>query len=259
MSRSRHGSPAYQAPRPLAVWAFARYFRGLFRHHFASARWVALDAPAGWDRSVPVLFVSNHTNWWDGFFSFLLTAEWGLTFHILMEAAQLERYRAFRRIGTLPIRRDSRMGAWQDLHDADRALRPGSSLWIYPQGQRRPATEIPTRLERGAAHLAIRHSGPLRICPVAFRYPFTSEQLPEAVALAGMSWLHDGHGDRRILTDQIGAALRDTVGALDARLSGEALDDFRILVPGRLSINKRMDRLRHSLGLLKGPFEARNG
>ena len=71
-------------------------------------------------------------------------------------------------------------------------LRPGSSLWIYPQGRRRPATEVPWRLERGAAHLAIRHAGPLRICPVAFRYPFLSEQLPEAVALAGRSWLHDG-------------------------------------------------------------------
>jgi len=57
----------------------------------------------------------------------------------------------------------------------------------------------------------------------------------------------------------MGAALRDTVRALDARLSDEALDDFRILVPGRLSINKRMDRVRHSLGLLRGPFEARNG
>ena len=108
MSRARHLPAAYQAPRPLAVWAFARYFRGLFRRHFASARWAALDAPAGWDRSVPVLFVSNHTSWWDGFFSCLLTGEWGFTFHILMEAANLERYPAFRRIGTLPLRRDSR-------------------------------------------------------------------------------------------------------------------------------------------------------
>ena len=69
VSRARHASPAYQAPRPIAVWAFARYFRGLFRRHFASARWSALDDPAGWDHSVPVLFVSNHTSWWDGFFS----------------------------------------------------------------------------------------------------------------------------------------------------------------------------------------------
>ena len=257
--RGPHRTAAYQTPRPLAVWAFARYFRGLFRQHFASVRWAALDAPAGWDRSVPVLFVSNHTTWWDGFFSCLLTGEWGFTFHILMEAANLERYPAFRRIGTLPVRRDSHIGAWRDLHDAGRVLRPGSALWIYPQGRRRPAAEVPWILERGAAHLAVRHEGPLRICPVAFRYPFMSEQLPEAIALAGMSWLHEGDADRRVLTERIGAALRDTLGVLDGRLATEAMDDFRVLVPGRLSINKRMDRVRHSLGLLRGPFEERNG
>jgi hypothetical protein len=208
---------------------------------------------------VPVLFVSNHTNWWDGFFSCLLTREWGFTFHILMEAANLERYPAFRRIGTLPVRRDSRTGAWQDLQNAGGVLRPGSALWVYPQGRRRPAAEVPWRLERGAAHLAIRHEGPLRICPVAFRYPFMSEQLPEAMALSGMSWMHQGQEDRRRLTERIGGALRDTISTLDARLSAEAVDDFRVLVPGRLSINKRMDRVRHSLGLLQGPFETRNG
>lgn len=259
MSRSTRVPPDCQAPSPLAVWAFARYFRGLFRRHFASVRWAAQAEPSGWDRAVPVLFVSNHTNWWDGFFSFILTQEFGLTCHVLMEAANLDRYPAFRRIGTLPVRRDSLMGAWEDLHAADRALRPGAALWIYPQGRRRPAGEVPARLERGAAHLAVRHAGPLRICPVAFRYPFVSEQLPEALALVGSSWLHEGGDDRRVLTERIGAALRDTVDALDARLAAEALDGFRVLVPGRLSVNKRMDRVRHSLGLLRGPFEARNG
>ena len=254
------GTPdGYQAPSPLAVWAFARYCRGLFRRHFASARWSALAEPAGWDRAVPVLFVSNHSNWWDGFFSFLLTRELGLSCHVLMEAANLDRYPFFRRIGTLPVRRESRKGAWNDLHAADRVLRPGAALWIYPQGRRRPAGESPRRLERGAAHLAVRHDGPLRICPVAFRYPFLSEQRPEAIALVGHSWLHERGEDRRELTERIGAALTATLETLDSRLAAEALDGFRVIVPGTLSINKRMDRVRHSLGLLRGPFEARNG
>lgn len=259
MSRSHRAPDGYLAPSPLAAWASARYVRGLFRRHFASVWWAAEVEPAGWDRAVPVLFVSNHTNWWDGFFSFILTREFGFTCHLLMEAANLDRYPAFRRLGTLPVRRDSRMGAWEDLHAADRVLRPGAALWIYPQGRRRPAGEPPGRLERGAAQLAVRHAGPLRICPVAFRYPFMSEQLPEALALVGRSWLHEGGDDRRVLTERIGVALRETVEALDARVAAEALDGFRVLVPGRLSVNKRLDRVRHSLGLLRGPFQARNG
>lgn len=259
LSRRSGSSAEYLAPRPFPVWAFARYFRGLFRKHFASARWGALEDTAEWDRTVPTLFVSNHTSWWDGFFSFLLTRELGLTCHVLMEAVNLNRYPAFKTIGTLPVRRDSLKGSWEDLMSAGHALRPGVGMWVYPQGERRPAAEVPARLERGAALLAVRHDGPLRICPVAFRYPFMSEQLPEALALVGRSWLHDGGGDRKTLTERISGALRETVAALDARLSTEALDGFRILVPGKLSINKRMDRVRHSLGLLRGSFEARNG
>jgi len=259
LSRRAASSATYLAPRPFPVWAFARYFRGLFRKHFASVRWDALEDPAPWDRTIPTLFVANHTNWWDGFFSFILTQELGLTCHVLMEAINLSRYPAFKTIGTLPVRRDSLKGSWEDLVSAGHYLRPGVGMWLYPQGQRRPATEVPARLERGAGLLAVNHRGPLRICPVAFRYPFTSEQLPEALALVGRPWLHDGEGDRKALTERIGGALRDTVAALDERLSTEALNGFRILVPGKPSINKRMDRVRHSLGLLRGPFDARNG
>ncbi len=248
-------------PSPQVVRGFAWYFRSLFRRHFTAVRWAALEEPAAWGRDLPVLAIANHTNWWDGFHSFLLTQELGYTCHILMEAVNLERYGAFRRIGTLPVRRGSLKGAWEDLASAGRHLLPGRMLWIYPQGQRRPAGEPPTALERGAAHLAAVQPGPLRIVPVAFRYPFTSEQLPEAYALVGRSWVRDAAapGDRRALTGAFADALAATVAELDARLAAERLEGFRTLVPGRLSINKRMDRVRHALGLLRGPFEERNG
>ncbi len=180
-------------PGPIAVWAFARYFRGLFRRHFASVRWAALDEPAGWDRSVPVLFVSNHTNWWDGFFSFVLTQEFGTHLphpHGGGEPRSLSRVQAHRDAAAASRQPHGCLGG---PARADRVLRPGAALWIYPQGQRRPAGEqpMPARAGRGTPRGPARRV-PLRICPVAFRYPFMSEQLPEAIALVGRSWLHDG-------------------------------------------------------------------
>jgi hypothetical protein len=53
--------------------------------------------------------------------------------------------------------------------------------------------------------------------------------------------------------------LGKTVSALDVLLEGERIDAFQPLVPGRLSVNKRLDRVRHAVGLLRGPFESRNG
>ena len=251
----------YVPPRPLAVWAFARYFRAQIARHFASVRWASLTETSRWDRSLPTLFVANHTNWWDGILAFVLSREVGITFHILMDAGELARYPAFRWIGVLPLRRASLKGAWDDLAAALPCLQPGTGLWLFPQGGRRPQGARPAGLARGAAHLALSHPGAVRIVPVAFRYVFVSEQRPEAFALVGQPRLQTSgpRASRRELTALIERDLLATLDLLDAQLAEEAHGGFRMLVSGRLSVNKRMDRFRHAIGLLRGPFEARNG
>jgi chlorobactene lauroyltransferase len=224
-------------------------------------RWASETDPRDWDHAVPTLFVANHTNWWDGFFAFLLAQELGQRFHILMEATNLERYRAFRLIGVLPMRRDVARHAYADLASAAGVFGPGTGLWIFPQGSRRPAGERPTGCERGAAQLVRTAPGPLRICPVAFRYPFLGEQLPEAFALVGRPWVGApvAELDRRALMGGIERGLGETLDILDGLLAAEDLARFRVLIKGKLSVNKRMDRFRHRVGLLGGTFEARNG
>lgn len=261
MSPRSSGSPPYRPPRALAVRAFDRYFRSQLAKHFATTRLAALSDAGRWDRSIPTLLLANHTSWWDGLLAFVTGRELGLTAHILMDASSLERYGVFGLAGAVPIRRASLRGAYQDLAAAGACLRPGSGLWIFPQGSRRPPGERPARLERGAAELAVRHGGPVRICPVAFRYLHLSEQLPEAFVLVGQAWvLEPGrYAGRRELAPALERDLAGAVDALDGLLRTESLGAFRTVVAGRLSINKRMDRFRHAVGLLRGPFEARNG
>lgn len=253
------GFPA--PPTPLAQWLFERYVRRQAGRHFAGVHWRVQGQAARWDSGVPTLFVANHTNWWDGFLAFLVTRRLGLTFQVLMEARQLARYRAFLRVGALPLRRGRPREAYADLAAAASYLRPGAGLWIFPQGARRPPAERPEGCERGAAQLAAGHPGPIRICPVAFRYGFVGEQLPEAFVLVGEEWQPgaEGHVRRGTLMPAIESRLGATLNALDSLVSEERLDAFEPLAAGRLSINKRLDRFRHAVGLLRGPFEARNG
>lgn len=249
-------------PGVVAARLFDRYIRRQVRRHFAGVHWTARAWPERWGRELPTLFVGNHTNWWDGFLACLLTGRLGLRFQVLMEARHLERYPTFRRGGALPIRRGHPRQAYQDLEAAAAYLRPATGLWIFPQGERRPAGERPLRCERGAAQLARAYASPLRICPVAFRYAFVGEQRPEAFVLVGEEWLPgpaDRGRSRRVLMDAIAGRLERTVAGLDELVAGERLDAFAPLTPGRLSVNKRLDRFRHAVGLLRGPFEARNG
>jgi len=67
------------------------------------------------------------------------------------------------------------------------------------------------------------------------------------------------YAHRRELAPALERDLLDALDALDGLLRSESLGAFRTIVTGRLSINKRMDRLRHAVGLLRGPFETRNG
>jgi len=246
-------------PGPLAARAFDHYLTGLARKHFASVRWHALDDWRAWP-ALPTLVVANHTNWWDGFLSHQISRAMGRHFRILMEARNLSRYRIFLRIGALPLERRSRSQAMRDLAVATACLAPDALVWIYPQGARRPAPEPIHDLEGGAAWMVERHGGPLRILPVAFRYPFLSEQQAEPLVLLGRSWVV-GQGEvppRGVLRDELTASLRDTVASLDAMIAGESLDDFATLIAGRPSINNRLDAVRHRLGMLDD-FDARNG
>jgi 1-acyl-sn-glycerol-3-phosphate acyltransferase len=224
-------------------------------------RWATLTDAARWDRGVPTLFVANHTNWWDGLFAFLLGRELGFTFHLLMDATELARYPQARWVGVLPLRRGRLHGAYEDLCAAGACLRPGAGLWIFPQGRRRPQGERPARFARGAAHLVALHGRPVRIVPVALRYVFVSEQLPEAFALAGSPRIvePDPALERRALTSVIEADTLDALDTLDGLLREESHGSFGRLVAGKLSVNKRMDRFRHAVGLLRGEFQPRNG
>ena len=249
-------------PGPIAAWAFHRYVRSLVGRHFAAVHWnqPVLEGAA----AERVVFVANHTNWWDGFLGYLAGARLGLHFHVLMEAGNLERYRMFKRIGALPLHRGNAAAAYRDLEHATNQLRrPRTGVWIFPQGGRRPPQEPFRGVERGAAQIALRLNQAVRVWPVAFRYAFLGEQVPDAFVWFGAPIVvHGGEGSqesRRDLTGRIEAGMTDTLSALDLRVGGERLDGFAPLLAGRLSINKRLDRVRHRLGLLRGGFEKRNG
>lgn len=245
-------------PRAQAARGFAWYLDRLARRTFTTVRWHR--APDAAPPTLPILVIANHTNWWDGFLSHQVSRAMGRHFRILMEAEHLARYPAFRWIGALPMERRSRTQGMRDLAVATACLAPDALVWIYPQGRRSPAPAPLERLEQGAAWMLLRHEGPLRVLPVGFRYPFTSEQLPEACIRFGAPWdVEPGHGlDRAAVTARMAAMLTDTLVHLDADIAAEDFAEYETLVAGRASINLTLDRVRHRLGLLDRAPE-RNG
>jgi 1-acyl-sn-glycerol-3-phosphate acyltransferase len=244
---------------PVAAGWFSWYLRRLARRTFAGVHWGAAEDPARWDET-PIVAVANHSTWWDGPLALLLTAQLQRTFYVAMDAAQLTRYPYFSWIGARPLRRTTPRARFADLERLGEVLQPGSMLWIFPQGERRPARAPMTGLERGAAHLALT-AAPVRVVPVAIRLSFLSEQRPEAFVRLGPSQVVGPREirDRKVLTEEFGTWIRWTLEETDARIAEEQREGWQTLVAGAESVNLQLDRIGHRVGWRRGPLLDRNG
>jgi 1-acyl-sn-glycerol-3-phosphate acyltransferase len=118
-------------------------------------------------------------------FGFILSGQLPTYRHYApIEAAMLEKYRIFRKLGLFGLDKGPR-GAAQFLRTTERIFQePFGALWITPQGQFVDVRVRPVQLQQGIGALANRlPSG--WIVPVALEYPFWDESTPEALIRFG--------------------------------------------------------------------------
>lgn len=161
------------------AWSCERRLRRTFDVHVAGLAELADVA-----RAQPVLVLANHTSWWDALVALVVSVRvLGLDAFALMESDNLQRLRFFGLAGAVGVHRgDPRDGAKVLRHAAALLDRPGRALWIFPQGEQRPAAE-PLRFEPGGVRVA-RLAG-ARIVPVALRYRFGAGERAELYLACG--------------------------------------------------------------------------
>jgi len=133
----------------------------------------------------------NHASWWDPLVGLLLARTHlpQLSSYVPIDAAMLERYRFFRKLGCFGVERGTLRGGRNFLRTADRILaRRDSLLWITPQGRFADVRERPLQLEEGVGVLASRHPDAAFV-PLALEYVFWSEPRPEILVSFGQPLL----------------------------------------------------------------------
>jgi 1-acyl-sn-glycerol-3-phosphate acyltransferase len=252
----------------LAVRMFRRYVRGYLRRHFDALR-VSRGAEITTSRERSLVFFLNHPSWWDPLICFHLAhALFPERRHYApIDAAMLERYRFFARLGFFGVDPKTARGARTLLSRgtaicADEA----TALWITPQGRFADPRERPPRLEPGlgwlAAHLA-RNPGTARtqLVPIALEYPFWEERLPEALVLIGDPLPLDGfEGDAAAWNARAAAALgscQDRLAELSVRRDPGA---FATTLEGRGGITFFYDTWQRLRAKIRGDdYHARHG
>jgi 1-acyl-sn-glycerol-3-phosphate acyltransferase len=233
----------------------ARQFTRFLRRHMNAlriARWGQLEDRAG----MPLVIYSNHPSWWDAVL-FIVLGDRLLPRRASfapIDAAMLQKYRIFGRIGAFGLDLESRRGAVDFLRQAKAILeRPDHALWITAQGTFKDVRERPVTLRPGIAHLP-EHARDVIFVPLAIDYTFWSERGAEALVafgqpLAGSDLATLSRQDRLAALEQ---ALTDTMDHLAADAVSRDASRFMPLIEGRQGIGGIYDLWRGLKARVRG-------
>lgn len=172
---------------------FGRVVEGRLAKTFAQVRVRGLEPLRQLAQRSPLLFVSNHTSWWDPIFLiYLSTRLLRLQGYAMMEARNLRRLPFLGRLGGFGVDlSDPADRSAAVAYSAELLQAPGQAVWIFPQGRERPAHDRAQGFLPGAAVVASRVEA-LPIVPVGLRYefchlekPFMLVSIGEPIAFAG--------------------------------------------------------------------------
>ncbi len=175
------------------LWFFRGIVRGYFRRHFAGVRLSrASNLSAFHDKKLIVY--ANHSSWWDPMVLVLLgQTQMPTRDHFApMDAAALERYGIFKRIGVFGVEMKTARGAAQFLRTGSAIVQNGGVLWVTPQGRFADSRERPLAFKPGLAALAAKMPGGCTVLPLAIEYVFWDERLPETLLHFGDPVTIDG-------------------------------------------------------------------
>jgi 1-acyl-sn-glycerol-3-phosphate acyltransferase len=186
-----------------------------------------VEAARATARARPVILAANHVAWWDSLLVVALDEALGTEGYALMDAGSIRRLPFFARLGALPVERGGQATARAGLQAAAAKLdRPGRALWIFPQGEHRPAHLRPLGFEPGIRLLA-KLVPSAAVIPIAIQYAFAGRPAPAAYAHLG-----DAIPAEDLTVERVGSAVAEGLARIDDVLAGRA-EPFPALVAPR--------------------------
>ena len=199
----------------------------------------------------PLAVFANHPSWWDGeLFPWLFTTLFAdRRGFVPIEAAMLERYRFFRKLGAFAVA-PGYSGAAAFLAVGEAVLgRDDGLLFMNAEGRFRDVRERPLQVAPGLVHLAKRVPT-TRFVPLAIEYAFWDERRPNLLLRFGEPVA------TAAIREQGEAALRDALTAAMDTLAADAVTRdptrFSTLLAGKTRINPFYDSWRYARALLRG-------
>ena len=166
---------------------FARYAARYLRRHVHALRLAPWGRPPENGEGRPLVIYSNHPSWWDALVYILLADRLfpRRRGYAPMDAAMLERYRIFHRLGAFAIEPDTPAGAKAFLGAARQILAdPASLMFVSAPGRFVDVRLRPQGVKAGIARLPEIAPHAL-LLPLAIEPVFWDERKPELLVAFG--------------------------------------------------------------------------
>lgn len=218
---------------PPAVAVFEAVFRPFSATRFSAVHIETESVEL--DPSLPVVLVSNHVSWWDGFLVRALQRRLRpkAPLFTVMLGRELRKHPYFRLMGCVGIEPGIRGSFDLALESiaGERARFPDLCLAFFPQGRIQTAQRRPLKFRSGVLE-AIRKLSPVQVVPVGLRIEPLNTMAPHAFVATGPV-LRFGPGDAPNLAG-IESAVRTVLDDLAERLDRLGEDARRL--PGSGSV-----------------------
>jgi 1-acyl-sn-glycerol-3-phosphate acyltransferase len=248
------------SPRVLSL--FMAYLHWYVPRHFHALRIAHAERfPAD---AHPLVVCINHPSWWDPLTilmvsRFLAPARFA---YAPMEAAALQHYGFFRRIGAFPVDNHSIRAGAQFLRHAKSVLaRPEAILWMTPEGHFTDVRTRPAAWKTGTAALT-RHLPACTVVPLAIEYTYWDERLPEILCSVGMPlrFTHESSASSEARNAELESAMTVAQEDLAQRAMQRDAALFTTVFAGRAGVSATYDLWQRAQSALRGkPYVAEHG
>ena len=242
---------------------FTRYTRWYLRQHFHAVH-LSSDPPPAVPAETPLVVYANHPSWWDPLLCLLARDVFFPRRRSFapIEAAMLERYRFFAKLGFFGVEPNTARGAVRFLQTGQAILeQPDTALWLTPEGRFRDVRERPLQFKAGLGHLASRVPRAVFL-PLAIELVFWDERTPEALLRFGapVTWPAGTGLDPEAGTARLATELAATMDQLADAARPRNPAAFRVLLRGGAGVGGVYDGWRRIRSWLRGePFQPEHG
>ncbi|GEM01459.1 1-acyl-sn-glycerol-3-phosphate acyltransferase [Halolactibacillus halophilus] len=133
----------------------------------------------------PVLYLINHSSWWDGLILFYLVETLTKQNHyVMMDETGLKRYPFFRKCGAFSLNKSKPRSLVETFQYMDQLMTQQQPIWVFPQGKVEHQEAVPFVFEPGLGRIMTLKEH-VHVVPVTLQYVFLEEQKPVVSVMIG--------------------------------------------------------------------------